>query len=194
MGARVSRNGQLFSRRQLYCVHQRGGGFQEGQAIVEEIRFSADEPSPAELTDTGHRKGSRLERSIGETNHQGLLGMAIMAIIVTPRDVCAVEQTALESTILHQRAMKEPTPRGIGKITIHGDAGVRRERAADVVPLHQSLACQEVGEGIAHTFGKGRGPAERTDLYGHIVPEMHLLIPLQQPLQDALVAQMERIK
>jgi hypothetical protein len=31
-------------------------------------------------------------------------------------------------------------------------------------------------------------------LYGHIVPEMHLLIPLQQPLQGALVAQMERIK
>ncbi len=117
-----------------------------------------------------------------------------MAIWVTPSDVCAVEQTALESTILHQRAMKEPTPRCIGEITIHGETGVRHERSADVVPLHQSLAGQEVGEGIAHPFGKGRCPAERTDLDGHIVPEMHLLIPLQQPLQGALVAQVERIK
>ena len=108
MGTRVSRNGQLFSRRQLYCIHQGSGSFQEGKAIVEEISFSADEPSLAELTDTGHRKGSRLERNILQTNHQGLLGMAIF---VMPSDVCTVEQTALESAILHQRAMKEPTPR-----------------------------------------------------------------------------------
>lgn len=81
-----------------------------------------------------------------------------MAIVVTPSDVCAVEQTALESAILHQRAMKEPTPRGIGEITIHGDAGVRRERSADVVPCTSRWLAKRSGKESPIRSGKAVVP------------------------------------
>src|SRR4051794_28742372 len=104
-------------RGKLYCIHQGGGRFQQGNSIVAGLALLHWNSAAADLANRIDAPSSALQRFGHPSKRNPIPGRC-------------PEEADLKTTVLCQCGMKELSPEWVGQVSIHLGRCPGRERAA----------------------------------------------------------------